>query len=137
MPIGDGMIGRAIARGLKERFPIGGAILETLGPEAVRAITGRQEEPDPEKIAERLEKVAVQQPQVVNNLNLEGPLQSGTTLGMAGALLTSAGALYALIRSGNYDPAVMGPLVTAILASVFGLWRRWGKGLKPLFSRGK
>lgn len=133
-PIGDGTIARAIARGLKERFPIGGAILETLGPEAIRAISG-QHDPDPEKMAARLETAAKQAPVLVNNLNLESPLQSGTTLGMAGALLTSAGALWGMVSAGNFDPAIMGPLIASVLASAWGLWRRWGSGLKPLFGR--
>jgi hypothetical protein len=135
MPIGDGSIARAIGTGLKERFPIGGAILETLGPEAVKAITGQSQE-STETIAARLETAATRNPEIINSLNLESPLQSGTTLGMAGALLTAAGALYAVIfEAGVYDPAVLGPLCGTILASLFGLWRRWVPNLKPLFSR--
>lgn len=134
MKIGDGTIARAIGRGLKERFPIGGAILETLGPEAVRAISG-QNEPDAEKMAARLEAIAAVDPVIKNNLNLESPLQSGTTLGMAGALLTALGAIWAMIASGDIDPAVMGPVIAGGLASGFGLFRRWAPNLKPLFSR--
>lgn len=125
MPLGDGHLADAIGT----KFPIAGAVLSILGPTMVAAIkTG-----DPVKI----EDAARQDPAVINNLNLEGPLQSGTTLGMAGALLTSLGAIWAMVAAGNLDPAVLGPLIATVLASLFGLWRRWGSGLKPLFTRRK
>lgn len=128
MPIGDGQIAEAIGK----RFPIAGAILGVLGPAAVAVI---QESKTPEELGAKLEQVAKTNPQIINNLNLESPIQSGTTLGMGGALLTAAGALWAVIQSGNLDPAVMGPLIATILASLFGLWRRWAPNLPPIFGR--
>lgn len=124
--IGDGQIAEAIGK----RFPIAGAILGVLGPAAVTVI---QESKTPEELGAKLEQVAKTNPEIVNNLNLEHPLQSGTTLGMGGALLTAAGALWALIQAGNFDPALMGPLIAAILFNVFGLWRRWAPNLPPIF----
>ena len=135
MPIGDGSIARAIGKGLKEKFPIGGAILETLGPEVVKAIQGPNQIVDVEALAGKLEKVAKQEPEIQNNLGVEKWWQSGTTLGMGGALLTSLGALWGTIKLGNYDPEVIAPLLATVLASVFGLWRRWAPNLVPLFSR--
>lgn len=136
MPLGDGSIARAIGKGLKERFPIGGAILEALGPEAIRAISG-QHDPDQEKLAERLERAATVDPVLPNNVGVEKWWQSGTTLGMGGSLLTALGALYAAISNGVYDPAILGPLCGTVIASVLGLYRRWTPNLKPLFSRAK
>ena len=137
MPIGDGSIARAIGKGLKERFPIGGAILETLGPEVIQAIQGPNQIVDIGALAEKLEKVAKKEPEVVNNLNLESPIQSGTTLAMGGALLTSGGVVIAMVRSGDIDVGMLSTQLAIIIASILGLWRRWGSGLKPLFSRGK
>lgn len=126
-PIGDGSLLRALGKGVKDKFPIAGAVVEVLGPAMVEAIQSG----DPEKV----EAAAKREPAVLNNLNLESPLRSGTTLGMAGALLTALGAIWAMIASGDIDPAVMGPVIAGGLASGFGLWRRWMPNLKPLFSR--
>lgn len=128
-PIGDGSLLRALGKGVKDKFPIAGAVVETLGPAMIEAIQSG----DPEK----MELAAKREPQVVNNLNLESPAQSGTTWGMGIALLTAIGAIGSMIQSGDIDPAVLGPLIATVLASVFGLWRRWGSGLTPLFSRRK
>lgn len=118
--LGDGRLAGAIGT----KFPIAGAVLEILGPTMVAAIkTG-----DPVKI----EDAARQDPVVLNNLNLEKPLQSGTTLGMAGALLTSLGAIWGMVSAGNFDPAVLGPLIASSMASAYGLYRRWTPGLNPV-----
>lgn len=128
MPIGQGIFGDL----LKARFPIAGRIIETLGPDVVRAI---QNNPEPDKLAPVLEDIAKRQPEVKNNLNLEGPLQSGTTLGMLAALLGALGAIWTMLKSGNLDPAILGPLMATVLGSLFGLWRRWAPNLPPLFSK--
>lgn len=135
MTPGDGAIARAIGR----RFPIAGAILETLGPSIIDEIrrqpADRPLEEAVRAIAPAVERIAESHPEIANQMNLESPLRSGTTLGMGGALLTALGALAGLVRAGNWDPAVMGPLVATVLASLFGLWRRWAPNLRPLFTR--
>lgn len=135
MKLGD----RTIARLLGKRFPIAGGILEIIGPDLIAEIqkqpVGRSVTEVVEAIAPAVERIAELHPEIKNNLNLESPLQSGTTWGMGIALLTSGGALWGMIQAGNFDAAVMGPLIAAILASVFGLVRRWGGSFKPLFSR--
>ena len=139
MKLGDGTIARAIARGLKERFPVGGAILETLGPEAVRAISG-QHEPDPEKMAARLEAAAAVDPVIKNNLNLESPLQSGTTWGNGITLVAVGPALGLVIWQYWQTGAVSQEAFIALFAllfaagggAVFSLARRWLPNLKPL-----
>ena len=131
MPFGDGkLLGKAIGA----RFPIAGAIFETLTPQVVEAIRGSH---SVESLHERVEEAAKNKPEVVNNLNLESPIQSGTTLAMGGALLTSGGVVIAMVRSGDIDVGMLSTQLAIIIASILGLWRRWGSGLKPLFSRGK
>ena len=140
MPIGDGSIARAIGKGLKERFPIGGAILETLGPEVIQAIQGPNHIADVEALAGKLEKVAAVQPQVVNNLNLESPLQSGTTWGNGITLVAVGPALGLVIWQYWQTGAVSQEAFIALFAllfaagggAVFSLARRWLPNLKPL-----
>lgn len=123
MTPGDGQLARAIGT----KFPIAGAVLGILGPTMVAALkTG-----DPAKI----EDAARQDPVVLNNLNLEKPWQSGTTLGMAGGLLTALAAIWGMISDGNFDPAVLGPLIATVLSCAWGIWRRWAPSLPPLFRR--
>lgn len=127
MPIGDGSLLRAITGAARKKHPIAAAVVDVLGETMVEAIQSG----DPQ----RVEAAAKKEPAVLNNLNLESPLQSGTTLGMAGALLSGLGAIYAMLSAGNFDPAVLGPIIATVLASGWGLYRRWGSGLKPLFRR--
>lgn len=140
MPIGDGSIARAIGRGLKDRFPIGGAILETLGPEVIQAIQGPNHIADVEALAGKLEKVAKQEPEVVNNLNLESPLQSGTTIGN-GVTLTMLGSALGLVffqwwMTGTVTEgafvAAFGMVFAGAGGAVYALYRRWAPNLKPL-----
>jgi hypothetical protein len=137
MKLGDGTIARMIGRG----FPVAGGILEILGPEIIETIQkqpiGRPVEEVITAIAPAVERIAERHPEIKNNLNLESPVQSGTTWGMGIALLTAGGAIAGMFQTGNVDAAVLGPLIATVLASLFGLWRRWGGNLKPLFSRGK
>ena len=140
MPIGDGSIARAIGKGLKERFPIGGAILETLGPEVIQAIQGPNQIVDIGALAEKLEKVAKKEPEVVNNLNLESPLQSGTTWGNGVTLAALGSALGVAVwqywTTGSITQEAFLALFSlgfvGIGGTVYALYRRWAPNLKPL-----
>jgi hypothetical protein len=110
-------------------------LLSVVIKEAITAIGKKAVRP--EEIANEVQKIVASDPRLMNALNEEKPYESGVTWGGAAGALTSAGALWALIQAGNYDPALLGPAIAGVLAGLFTLYRRWWPGLKPLFSKGK
>lgn len=125
MAFGDGSLLRALAGAAKQKHPIAAAVVETLGPAMIEAIQSG----DPEK----MEAAAKREPQVVNNLNLESPLQSGVTVTSLGGLVGGAlflGGYYLL--AGTLPAEMVGGYVISALGFAGVLLRRWMPNLKPL-----
>lgn len=125
----------------EKKWPIATTVARMLTPAVIERIRAAPKDQPVgnllREIAPIIEDTARRDPVVVNDMGAEKPWQSGTTLGMAGGLLTSLGAIYAMLASGTVDPAALGPVIASALACAWGLYRRWWPGLAPLFSRGK
>lgn len=136
MPLGDGHL---IGAMVKARFPVAGAILQTLGPEIIAAIRAQpSDRPINEvvnAVAPAIEAIADRNPEIKNNLNLEPPIQSGVTVtsvsGALGLLILNF-ALYLI--NGTVSAELMGGTVMAELAFLGTLYRRWKPNLLPMFS---
>lgn len=137
-----------VIRAIKERFPIGGAVIETMGPRIIDEIrrqpAGRPMAEVVEAVAPAIEQIARQNPEIKNNLNLEKPVQSrvvvGSTIALIASLFTAIAQLLGMFQDFDlttFDFAMAGALLGAIWGSGYALYGRLASGLKPLFSRRK
>lgn len=115
MPLGDGHILIGAVRG------------------AVEAALPGQSTPVIDRI---INKVATD-PVVQNVTNTEAPVQSRTTLGAIGVILMDLGSIWAMLKSGTFDPLVFSTQMAAIVGALYVLYGRWWPGLAPLFAKKK
>jgi hypothetical protein len=107
-------------------------LLSTVLKEAIVAVDKKNVSPD--NLAAEVQKIIDNDPRLKNALSQEKPYQSGVTYGGAASFLSGIGMLWGMIETGAFDPELAAPAVTAVLAGIYTLYRRWWPGLKPLFA---
>lgn len=123
MPFRDGTILRAAIAGALT----GVAGRFGLAPAAVPAM------------ADAVVETVGRDPRIANAVNAEHPAQSrvvlGSSLALLGGLFTGAADLYAMARSGAFDPDRAGASLAIVLGAAYALYGRLRGGLAPLFWR--
>lgn len=129
-----------IANALKAKYPIGAAIASLLGKGIIEVLKGQPPgRPTTEVVREiipRLEEVARNNPESINNFNLEKPLESRTTVWAAGTVLIGLATLGTMLKNawntGELNVEAFSVAVGSIVTGLAVIRGRWANGLEPL-----